>query len=322
MKNSEKVDEQMSLIQTITTLKKRIRDRKDELLKNEIMTRYVLIDPLLRELGWDLSDPDHVVLEDNTNTGGRKVDYMMGKNMVIEAKRLGEKLDNHVAQIADYVQKTSVRYGVLTNGQKWRIYATTMMSPDVEFDLTDSIGIVLSKVMVLHRFVILSNVTSNKHTGPSEIQIKTPSVNGQTTTTAETESSHPMSSAKTPTQNPVSTAVAVWIATATLHKKYGSRSVFSPAEIAKMVIDQGLCPGSKDVTINTHISSHCVANSNPSGGNHRILYRTGEKPPFKYRLYKKGDKYNKSRERSEEVPKSLPKKHTALLTWYKTYVPS
>ena len=53
-----------------------------------------------------------------------------------------------------------MRYGVLTNGQKWRMYdsQTTMKSPEVEFDITDSDGVVLSKAIRLHRSVVLDSI--------------------------------------------------------------------------------------------------------------------------------------------------------------------
>ncbi len=73
------------LIKTIITMRERIKTHRAGLSKNETMTRYALIDPLLRELDWDLSDPGGVVPEDNTGTGS-KTDYTMGQNaMVVEA---------------------------------------------------------------------------------------------------------------------------------------------------------------------------------------------------------------------------------------------
>lgn len=46
-----------SLHSLVDTLKERIVEHGDVLKGNEWLTRYSLIDPLLRELGWDTADP-------------------------------------------------------------------------------------------------------------------------------------------------------------------------------------------------------------------------------------------------------------------------
>ena len=52
----------------------------EELLNtNEEATRYALIDPILRSLGWDLNDPDQVRVECLQEFGG-KPDYTLLKD--------------------------------------------------------------------------------------------------------------------------------------------------------------------------------------------------------------------------------------------------
>ena len=46
-----------SLLELVETLKARIDTHGDQLRQSEALTRYALIDPLLRELGWDTEDP-------------------------------------------------------------------------------------------------------------------------------------------------------------------------------------------------------------------------------------------------------------------------
>ena len=48
-----------NLLTLIEKLQERIDSHGDALKKNEMLTRYALIDPLLRELGWDTEDPEH-----------------------------------------------------------------------------------------------------------------------------------------------------------------------------------------------------------------------------------------------------------------------
>lgn len=151
-----------TLIDTAAKIQQTIKAHRSALAKNETMTRYALIDPLLGELGWDLSNPGDAVPEDNTSPGG-KTDYTLGNGaMIVEAKKLDENLDKYADRLISYVRDRNVRYGVLTNGQKWRMYDanTTTKSPEVEFDITDSDGVVLSKAIRLHRSVVLDGVPS------------------------------------------------------------------------------------------------------------------------------------------------------------------
>ena len=55
-----------AFIDTVAKIRQTIKAHRLALSKNETMTRYALIDPLPGKLGWDLSSPDDVVLEDNT----------------------------------------------------------------------------------------------------------------------------------------------------------------------------------------------------------------------------------------------------------------
>lgn len=145
------------LVKTISVLRERINAHRAVLAGNELMTRYALVDPLLVALGWDLSDPDTAVLgEDAGDTY-----YILGRNaMAVEAKRLGENLDAHAEDLALSIQDKGVRYGVLTNGQKWRMYdsGTATKSPEMEFDVTDSEGVVIYKAVRLYSSVVLDGI--------------------------------------------------------------------------------------------------------------------------------------------------------------------
>ena len=153
------------LIKAIQTLNERINAYGTDLSNNETMTRYALIDPLLRELAWDLSNPGEVVPEDGGAGRGGRTDYTMRKNgediMIIEAKKLDESLDKHINRLVDYVRQRNVRYGVLTNGQRWRMYDSraTTITPAMEFDITEPEGVVISKAVKLHRSVIHQEIS-------------------------------------------------------------------------------------------------------------------------------------------------------------------
>ena len=91
---------------------------------HEMNTRYMLIDPVLRALGWDLSDPRQVTFECDLNDYGR-IDYVMfGRNgnpsILLEAKRVDVWTLNHERQLISYAQGTRKGYAVLTNGSLWK----------------------------------------------------------------------------------------------------------------------------------------------------------------------------------------------------------
>ena len=95
---------------------------------SEMSTRYILIDPILKALGWNLSDPLQCVVENFTNSG--KPDYTLYNRrgrprIVIEAKRICEdtRYEGHNKQLLKYAQEYQALYAaVLTNGRYWDIY--------------------------------------------------------------------------------------------------------------------------------------------------------------------------------------------------------
>ena len=106
---------------------------------HETRTRQVLIDPLLRELGWDVSDPEAVQLEYAVKleyrAGKKWADYtLMFKDesmsdddpkpvAVIEAKSLGSDLeDDKMMQVLNYANRDGIKYMIVTDGDRWEMY--------------------------------------------------------------------------------------------------------------------------------------------------------------------------------------------------------
>ena len=113
------------LVSAVRAARNAIDENRDHLGKNEIRTRIVLIDPVLKALGWDVSNLEDVEVE--FVTGNRRVDYaLLGKNgrpiVLIEAKRLDEDLNSNRTQMLTYCTEIGVRYGVLTDGNCWDLY--------------------------------------------------------------------------------------------------------------------------------------------------------------------------------------------------------
>ncbi|MYC34385.1 MAG: hypothetical protein F4X64_14575 [Chloroflexi bacterium] len=100
---------------------------------HETSTRYILIDPILRALGWDLSNPAECVVEHVVDRRGNypatRVDYVLmcptdQPAVVIEAKRIDVESDDERAldQMERYLQDIpTAMIAVLTNGQYWEI---------------------------------------------------------------------------------------------------------------------------------------------------------------------------------------------------------
>lgn len=114
------------LVTAIRTVQDRIRDYRDPLGRNEYRTRISLIDPVLNSLGWDVSDPALVTIEDEYS-GGR-ADYVLLNEdsreplAILEAKRLGQYLNAHEYQVSRYTWGFKVSYGGLTDGDRWRFW--------------------------------------------------------------------------------------------------------------------------------------------------------------------------------------------------------
>lgn len=113
---------------TIETLRERIHAHRAYLEGHETRTRQVLIDPMLRALGWDVEDPHSVELEYEVGSRKKKywLDYVLMESdkpiAVIEAKVLGTLLDEKVTkQALDYATMAGIPYMALTNGDHWRI---------------------------------------------------------------------------------------------------------------------------------------------------------------------------------------------------------
>ena len=129
-----------SLLDLVETLKERIDEHSAALRGSEALTRYALIDPLLRELGWDTSNPDMVVPEYRV-PNNQLADYVLFNEgspvMVVESKKLDEPLQGGKAldQGILYCAHTGSNHFLLTDGRRWEIYESSSTVPTISFDL-------------------------------------------------------------------------------------------------------------------------------------------------------------------------------------------
>ena len=115
------------LVSTIETIKVRIATHGGVLRQNETRTRAALIDPLLQALGWDTTDPGLVTPEYRVDIGWADYALLGVGNQpvaVIEAKRLGSIVENHLEQAVGYCIQQGIAYAGVTDGSHWQLYRT------------------------------------------------------------------------------------------------------------------------------------------------------------------------------------------------------
>lgn len=120
------------LTEVVENLQERMKVYGSSLYKSEELTRYILIDPFLRTLGWDTSDPKKVWVDYRLGKGKRKrVDYaLFHKKKVIafiEAECYGTcsqegQLDDMFLQLVGYCNLTGALLGIATDGGCWLVY--------------------------------------------------------------------------------------------------------------------------------------------------------------------------------------------------------
>ena len=147
-----------SLLELVETLRGRIDEHGVALRQSEALTRAALIDPLLRELGWDTEDSALVMPEYRLGRG--YADYALlndGRPLImVEAKKLGTPLQDAASQGIGYCIEDGIGYFAVTDGQRWEIYETHKMAPiaeklTVRFDIGQSPPITCLKAMALWR---------------------------------------------------------------------------------------------------------------------------------------------------------------------------
>ena len=120
------------LVDKIEELRGTIRSRRDTVGAHELRTRVVLIDPILRMIGWPPEDPQSVVVEYATGTG--RADYaLLGESArpvaLLEAKVLGSRLEEHTRQIVTYATETGIGSAGITDGDRWMLYDVFRPAP-------------------------------------------------------------------------------------------------------------------------------------------------------------------------------------------------
>jgi len=140
----------LDLIDQLNALATRIRNTKD-LIQTEEATKNAMVMPFIQILGYNVFDPTEVTPELIADIGtkkGEKVDYAILRDgkpiMLFECKKCGGDLHiNHAGQLFRYFHVTASRFGVLTNGLRYRFFTDLEQqnkmdhTPFFEFDILD-----------------------------------------------------------------------------------------------------------------------------------------------------------------------------------------
>lgn len=144
------------LLKVIEQIRLSIEAHRGRLHSNEMLTRYALIDPLLRALGWDTEAPDQVEPEFPTQKG--RPDYALFHNgqpfLHIEAKSLGSDLREARDDGFKYCWQNKVPFYVITDGNIWELYDLREMGGKQIFRVClteDNIGDTIRHLLALWR---------------------------------------------------------------------------------------------------------------------------------------------------------------------------
>ena len=164
----------MDFKDSIKHLSERIVKLKDS-LQTEEATKNAFIMPFINALGYDVFDPLEVVPEMVCDIGmkkGEKIDYAILKDgqpiLLIECKHWKENLNLHDNQLMRYFNVSKAKFGLLTNGIKYRFYTDLVeknimdTKPFLEVDMTDISDAEIEELKKFHKsYYSLENILSS-----------------------------------------------------------------------------------------------------------------------------------------------------------------
>jgi hypothetical protein len=94
---------------------------------DEASTKQAVVLRLLSSLGWDIFNVDEVCPDYGTNSSHVSYALRIGDSnkILVEVKRVGEKLDDHQKKFVELASEEKADIGVLTNGITWWFYLTS-----------------------------------------------------------------------------------------------------------------------------------------------------------------------------------------------------
>jgi hypothetical protein len=158
--------------------------------------------PFIQALGYDVFNPLEVVPEFVSDIGtkkGEKIDYANFRDgqpvILVECKHWAQNLDVHDGQLLRYFHVSKAKFGVLTNGVKYKFYSDLVEAnkmdekPFFEFDIAEINDVQIEELKKFHRdyFKIeeilntaselkyikeIKNILSQEFKSPSDVFVK------------------------------------------------------------------------------------------------------------------------------------------------------
>ncbi len=168
-------------VRAIKTVRKNMVRHWELCINREDNTIQYLVDPLLKGLGWDTSDPAQVVRE-YAPTGKKwhgnhnRVDVALFVDsepiVFIEVKRLDREFrDEYMHQLNDYAFNMNSGFAVLTNGQYWLISYVTGGVPQPRGTLNIMDGSAKEAAGKLNEFIGKTAIVNARRLPPTSEQI-------------------------------------------------------------------------------------------------------------------------------------------------------
>lgn len=144
------------LLNEVQILKEKVKQLKDKMI-SEAQTKEWLIRPFFEKLGWDFSNPNDVLPEDDDSTG-KRADYAFlvnnSKKLLVEAKSLSNPLTDEkmIKEKINYCNNSGVHFLVITNGEFYKVFYTELKGQGSEkllfsFSLSDNINLNLIQLL-------------------------------------------------------------------------------------------------------------------------------------------------------------------------------
>ena len=114
------------LKETLEMVLEKTKKYRDLYEKNEESVRYHIINPILKDLGWNPENPEEV--QPNISTEEGVPDYSFLKNdkkvLFMEAKKLSVDVEEKeiIRKLGQYCFGEGMKYGILSNGAIWILF--------------------------------------------------------------------------------------------------------------------------------------------------------------------------------------------------------
>lgn len=155
-----------SLAVLVEGLAGRIRKHRGRMRKNERLVRHALVNPVLRELGWDPEDPKLVEAGYRFRDGSVDYALLRGKKPIAAVRTV--RLGGPLMESLDDLAVCKVRYHIATDGRLWLVRRTADQVQEsglVEFDLAGDPASECPKMEVIWR---RSMSKASKKAGPRQ----------------------------------------------------------------------------------------------------------------------------------------------------------